>query len=258
MRGRRRMPAWLPAAGILAVILVGWELVSRLASVPAWLLPAPTQIGAAFVETGPLLGRHVARTLLETGLGFAVAFTGGVAVAVAIDQSSIVRRALYPLLVVSQTVPIFALAPLLAIWFGFGILPKVLIVALVCFFPIVVSTADGLRSADVEMLNLLRGMGASRAQIFRHVRLPSAIPALIAGTKIAVTYSVIGAVIAEWVGSSEGLGIFMLRSSSSFQTDRVFAIIAVIAVLSVGLFVAVGVLGRLVAPWTRTPEENHP
>ncbi|MBM4436191.1 MAG: ABC transporter permease [Actinobacteria bacterium] len=258
MRGRRRIPALLPAVGILAAIVVAWEMVSRLTGVPAWLLPAPSRIAQAFAEAGPLLGRHVTRTLIETGLGFGLAFVGGIAVAVAIDQSSLVRRALYPLLVVSQTVPIFALAPLLAIWFGFGILPKVLIVALVCFFPIVVSTVDGLRSADREMLDLLRGMGASRAQVFRHVRLPAAIPALVAGTKIAVTYSVIGAVIAEWVGSSEGLGIFMLRSSSSFQTDRVFAVIAVIAVLSIGLFVTVSVLGRLVAPWTQTPEEHRP
>lgn len=248
--------ALLPAAILLGIIAL-WELITYLRDVPPWLLPAPSQIGATFIKVAPVLGPHLVRTLAETALGFGLALATGVVLAVAIDQWEIARRAIYPLLVTTQTVPIIALAPLLAIWFGFGILPKVLIVALVCFFPIVVSLAAGFRSADPEMLNLVRSMGARPAQIFTKVKVPAAAPSLLAGMKIAATYSVIGAVIAEWVGASEGLGIYMLRSSHSFKTDQVFVVIAVIVALSVALFWAIDLLGRLVAPWEFARKESE-
>ncbi len=252
----RRLEAFAPAAAILVGLLVAWELIARLAAVPEWLLPAPTRIVAEFVESAPILGPHLGRTILEAGLGYAVAVAAAIALAVAIDQWRLARRALYPLLVTSQTIPIFALAPLLAIWFGFGILPKVLVVALVSFFPIVVSFASGLASADSEMQDLLRSMGAERRQIFIKVRFPSAVPSLLAGMKIAATYSVIGAVIAEWIGASQGLGVLMLRASNSFQTSLVFVVIGIIAALSIALFLAVGALGRLIAPWMYVPPEE--
>lgn len=252
----RRLETVAPAAAILIGLLVVWELIARLAAVPEWLLPAPTRIVVEFVESAPILGPHLTRTILEAALGYTVATAAAMALAVAIDQWGLARRALYPLLVTSQTIPVFALAPLLAIWFGFGILPKVLVVALVCFFPIVVSFAAGLASADSEMQDLLRSMGGERRQLLTKVRFPSAVPSLLAGMKIAATYSVIGAVIAEWMGASEGLGLLMLRASNSFQTALVFVVIGIIAALSIALFLAVGALGRLIAPWMYVPAEE--
>ncbi len=238
----------LPAA-LLVGLLVVWEVLVRLLDVPKWLLPAPTQIVIAGVEAAPLLGPHIAQTMTETLLGLALALATGLFLAFAVDLSATLRRALYPLLVASQTIPILALAPLLIIWFGYDILPKVLVVALVCFFPVAVGTADGLRAADPELINLLRAMGASRRQIFTKVRVPAALPAFFSGLKIAVTYSVIGAIIGEWVGASVGLGIFMARSSKSFLTDRVFAAIVITSLLSIGLFATVKLLERAALPW---------
>ncbi len=253
---RRQLTRAGPAVLVLAAAGGVWELVTRLAGVPAWLLPAPSVIVLAFVEALPQLGRHTASTMLETGIGYGAALTAAFVIAALIDQSSLARRALAPLLVTSQTIPIFALAPLLAIWFGFGMLPKIIIVALVCFFPIAVSLAGGLRNADPDMQALVRSMGAGRRQVFFKVKLPSAAPSLLSGMKIAASYSVIGAVIGEWVGASQGLGLYMLRASNSFQTARVFAVIAVIAALSVGMFLAVDVLGRRVAPWAYVRTEE--
>jgi len=231
---------------------MAWELAVRVFNVPKWLLPAPTQIIQAAWEVQALLWVHTRQTLLETWLGLSLALATGLVLALAIDLSSLLRRTLYPLLVASQTVPILAIAPLLIIWFGFGVLPKVIIVALICFFPIAVNTADGLRSVDPDLIALLRSMDASRWQIFVKVRAPAALPLFFSGLKIAVTYGVIGAVIGEWVGASEGLGIFMLRSSHSFLTDRVFAAIAVTSVLSIAMFLAVTVLERVLLPWYYT------
>ncbi len=252
----RRLETFAPPVAIIIGLLAVWELVARLAAVPEWLLPAPTRIVEEFVSSAPMLGPHLLSTILEAVLGYAVAIAAAMALAVAIDQWRLARRALYPLLVTSQTIPIFALAPLLAIWFGFGMLPKVLVVALVGFFPIVVSFASGLASSDSDMQNLLRSMGADRRQIFIKVRFPSAVPSLLAGMKIAATYSVIGAVIAEWIGASHGLGLLMLRASNSFQTALVFVVIGIIAALSIALFLAVGALGRLIAPWMYAPTEE--
>ena len=248
---------WLapPVAVVFGLITI-WELVAQIARVPEWLLPAPTTIAAALSEAIPLLVPHVVRTLSEAVIGYGLALAAALLLSIAIDHWEGVRRSIYPLLVTTQTIPIFALAPLLAIWFGFGILPKVIVVALVCFFPIVVNVSTGLHGADVEMQNLVRTMGGGRRQIFMKVKLPAAIPSLLAGMKIAATYSVIGAVIAEWLGASQGLGLYLLRSANSFKTDHVFAAIAVITALSIGMFIAVDILGRIIAPWIYVQEED--
>ena len=166
------------------------------------------------------------------------------------------RRARYPLLVTSQTIPILALAPLLIIWFGFGMTPKVIIVALFCFFPIAINTADGLSSADPELLSLLRAMGASRGQIWRKVRLPASLPYFFSGLRIAAAYCIVGAIIGEWVGGNLGLGIYMLRSSNAFKTEQVFAAIVVSSLLSLALFGLVYLAERLLLPWYLTNKSN--
>jgi len=242
---------WPPII-LSAVFLVVWQCATWLWQIEAYLLPSPARIVSAGVQARSLLSQHIQQTLRETLVGFAVALGSGLLLAVAIDLSSFLRRALYPLLVVTQTVPIMAIAPLLVIWLGYTIWPKIIVVALVCFFPIVVTSADGLRSADPELLALLQTMGANRRQVFFKVRAPGALPAFFSGVKIAITYSVIGAIIGEWVGASKGLGVFMLRASNSFRTDWVFAAIAISSLLSILLFLAVAVIERLSLPWYYT------
>jgi len=165
--------------------------------------------------------------------------------------SPIAERTLYPIIVASQAIPIIALAPILLIWFGFGMTPKIIVVVLLCYFPIAVNMADGLRSADSDALNLLRSMGASRWQVMRIVRIPSSLPYLISGARIAAAVSVIGAIVGEWVGASSGLGYLMTRAASQFLTARLFAAVGISAVLGVGLFVVVAVVGRVLVPWGR-------
>ena len=177
-----------------------------------------------------------------------------------IASSAFARRAVYPIVVVSQNVPLIVLAPLLVIWFGFGMAPKVLVVAIAGFFPIAVNTVDGLRGADREMVDLVRSMGASRGQVLRAVLIPSAVPSFFAGLKISAAYAVIGAVIGEWVGASSGLGLFITRSQTAFRVDRVFVAIALIATLSIALFALVHVAERLAMPWRAAAriEEGSP
>ena len=238
----------LPAA-VLLILAALWELVVWGAAAPQWIAPAPSAIWQAFWETRALMGVHVGQTMAEVAIGLGAAVTTGVAVAAALDVSPWMRRAIYPLLVISQTVPILALAPLLIIWFGFGIAPKVIVVTLFCFFPIAINTSDGLTATEPELIDLFRSMGATRAQIWWKVRLPAAGPYFFSGMKIAATYSVAGAVVGEWVGAKQGLGIYLLRSSAAFNTALVFAVIVVISLLSILLFLTAAVIERALMPW---------
>lgn len=247
-----RMAArWIWPLLILILMLGIWELVVRLTDLPAWQLPPPSAIAQSFANDHALLWKHTMVTLKEVLLGFGLALIAGVLVGFAIDTSAILERAIYPLIIASQTIPMVALAPLLLIWFGYGLLPKVLVTALVCFFPIAVNTVDGLRIADREMLSLLKSMGASGAQQIRLVKIPAAMPSLFTGARIAITFSVIGAVFGEMVGASEGLGYLMQRSAAQFQTARVFAAIVILAAMGIGLFIFVTLLERIALPWRR-------
>jgi ABC-type nitrate/sulfonate/bicarbonate transport system permease component len=256
VRLRRSAAQALPAAALIVGLLALWEVLALALDIQDWLLPAPSTVWRAGIASAGLLWPHVARTLLETLLGFAAALALGLGLGIALDLSPLLRRALYPLLVASQTVPTIAIAPLLVIWFGYGLLPKIIVVGLVCFFPVVVNTADGLRSASGDLLALLRTMGASRSDLFFKVRLPSALPMIFTGIKVAITYSVVGAILGEWVGASRGLGIFMLRATNSFRTDWVFVSIFISAVLSLGLFGLVNLVERLLQPW-RFGRQEH-
>lgn len=253
LAAKRASRSLVPPLVAFLLLLGAWELYADLVlgSVAGGqrLLPAPSAIVRALLNNTEVLAPHTWQTLVETALGFALALAVGFALAVIIDLSPLMRRAIYPLLVVSQTIPLLALAPLLVLWFGFGILPKVLIVGLVCFFPIVVSGADGFRSTDPELVKLFRTFGASQWQIFRMVRLPGALPSLFSGIRIAITYSVTGAVWGEYVGAETGLGIFMQRAQHSYQVSLVFAAIIVIAALSIGLFLLTSVVERVSIPW---------
>jgi ABC-type nitrate/sulfonate/bicarbonate transport system permease component len=246
-----RLRQLAPALALAAVVLLGWQAAVTALRVPRWLLPAPLDIAAALVTGRDLLLEHAVLTLGETLVGLAAAFVVGVGLAVAMDRIGPVRRAVYPLLVASQTVPVVAIAPLLTIWFGFDVLPKVIVVALVCFFPIVVGTFDGLTSVDPDAIRLIRSMGATGWQLFWRVRWPAALPSLFSGTRIGVTYGVIGAIVGDWVGGSRGVGIYMMRAADQLLTDRVFAAIVVSSLLSIALFLAVGLIERAAIPWHR-------
>jgi len=239
----------LPAAVLALLLLAAWEAGVRALRVPAYLLPAPSAVVRALAELRATLPGHALATMVTATTGLAAAAATGVALAVAIRSLPLVRRVLYPLLVVSQTVPMVVLAPLLVAWFGFGIAPKIGVVALVAFFPVVVSTVEGLDSAEPEFVDLVVSMGAGRAALLRHVLLPAALPGFFAGLAIAATYAMVGAVIAEWMGASSGLGLLITRSAASFRVDRVFAGVAVVAAVSVALFAAVHLLARVAMPW---------
>jgi ABC-type nitrate/sulfonate/bicarbonate transport system permease component len=240
----------LPA--LLLIALVGiWEAAVRLTDTPRWMLPAPTDVFRAFRDDRGMLLEHTRVTLVEVLVGFGIALVAGLLAGIAIDSSRIVERAVYPLLIASQTIPMVVLAPLFLIWFGYGLLPKVLITALVAFFPLAVNTVDGLRSADREVIQLLRSMGASAWGRFRLAKIPSALPSIFSGARLAVTFSVIGAVFGELVGAKAGLGYLMDRSAAQFETSRVFAAIFILAFMGVGLFMLVSLLERLLLPWRR-------
>jgi ABC-type nitrate/sulfonate/bicarbonate transport system permease component len=253
----RRRPEWGVILGwlvpllALALGLLAWEVLVRLRETPTWFIPKPTEIAREMVESRALIWRHTWTTLQEMLIGLVLAFVLGVLLAVVIASSRLVERAVYPAVVASQAIPIIALAPILLIWFGYGMTPKVIVVVLTCFFPIVVSMVDGLRAADADALALLRSMGASRWQMMRIVRFPAALPALFSGTRIAAAWSVIGALVGEWVGASSGLGYLMTRSASQFQTPRLFAAVFVAAALGITLFALVALAERVALPWRR-------
>jgi ABC-type nitrate/sulfonate/bicarbonate transport system permease component len=240
---------WGPPLLLVAALLVAWEAYCRLAGVSPVVLPAPSRILEQLWTFRGDAVRHTLPTLAETATGLAVSVVVSVAAAVLMDRFEVARRALQPLLVASQTVPVVAIAPLLVLWFGFGLAPKILIVVLVTFFPVTIALLDGFAAASGEATDLLRSFGAGRGQLFRKLRWPAALPSFFTGLRIAATYGVIGAVFGEYVGAYEGLGIWMQLSQNAFRTDLVFAAILLAAVLSVALFGLVVVLERLVIPW---------
>lgn len=248
--GRLLRAAWPPALA-LAVILGAWEAWVRWRDVDPTVLPAPSIVArAGWAERGPLASDTWV-TLSEAVLGLLLALAAAIVLGLAIDGVAWVRRSVYPLLVASQTLPIVAIAPLVVIWWGYDLGPHVAVAALYTFFPIVVGLVQGLASSDEDANRLVRSMGAGRLALLRRVRIPSALPSLFTGLKVAVTYAVVAAVIAEYVGAVDGLGISMLESKNAFRTDLVFAAVAVTALLTLAMFAAVVLLERAVVPWAR-------
>jgi len=240
-----------PPAVLLAAIVAGWEWAVRAFGIPFYILPAPSRIARlAVADRGLLLG-EAAVTLLEILLGFGIALVVGIGLALLIFTSRTVERAVYPLVIASQTVPVFAIAPLLIVWLGYGMLSKVAMAALIVFFPIVVNTVDGLRAADPDAVNLLLILGATPAQVLLKIRAPAALPFVFSGIRIAVATSVIGAVIGEWVGATQGLGFLMIHANAQLRIDLVFAAIAVLSLMAIALFVAASGAEWLLLPWRR-------
>jgi ABC-type nitrate/sulfonate/bicarbonate transport system permease component len=252
-RDRRRRPGLarrvLPPLLFSLVVLGAWQAYTEMADINPLLLPSPLAVAASVVDNAALFAHNAVVTLQEILLGFVLGSAAGIGLAVLLTYSLLAERAVYPWLVASQMVPIVAVAPILVLWFGFTIVPKVVVVALVCFFPVVVNTIDGLQAVDPEMVRLMRTLGMSRLRIMRSVRVPSALPYLFSGLKVAMALSVIGAVFGEWVGSSEGLGYLMLALNNQLATTELFAAVLVLSLMGIALFFLVGLVERLVIPW---------
>jgi len=248
---------FVPPAALILVLILGWYFIAEVSGLSSFILPTPIEVIEAGWETRDLLLNAVGTTLLATGIGLALALVAGVGIAALVDFWPLAHRALYPILVVSQTIQILAIAPIMIIWFGFGMTPTILIVVLFCFFPLAISTADGLTSSDPELIALLRAMGANRWQVWRMVRMPSALPSFFSGLRLAVTYSVVAATIGEWVGGSSGLGLYMLRSKNALATDQVFVAMIITSLLSVALFMTVYGIERLALPWYHSRQRTE-
>ena len=236
---------WIP----LAVLVLFWQLLSMSGIVPGFMLPSPVQVSAAFATDFPLLVRHTWRTLFAAMCGLTVATAAAFALAVAMDANRFLRQSLSPLLLLTQTIPTIAIAPLLILWMGYGIAPKITLIFLVCFFPMTIGLLGAFAQADGDKIRLLKSMGASKRQIYRFIKLPQGLPAFFSGLKISGSYSIIGAVIAEWLGGDAGLGVYMIRVRRSYSFDKMFAVILLTSVLSILLIKLISQIERAAMPW---------
>jgi putative hydroxymethylpyrimidine transport system permease protein len=249
------MSRWLAPLVLLAALVGAWQLAASsgvladLLGVESFLVPSPAEIASALWDNRSLLAENAWVTAREILFGFAIAVVLGFGIAIVLHLSLTLRRASYPLLIASQTVPIIAIAPVLILWFGFGIGPKLAIVALVCFFPITVNAMDGLRSADPDAIKLMRTLDASRWQILHRVEVPAALPFAFSGARIAATFTGIAAVFGEWAGSDSGLGHLILQDNAQLETPRMFAAFFVLSAIALALFGIVSLAERRVVTW---------
>ena len=248
----------LTALVTIAVAIGLWEAVVRLFNVPDFLVPAPSAIWQEFASRADLYANHTWITLYETVVGFLFAVVLGILAAIAIVYSRALQSVVYPVILVLQIVPKVAIAPLLLIWVGYGLQSKALIALLVAFFPIVISTATGMRAADPELLDLVKVLKGSRWQEFVKIRLPYSLPFIFSGLKVAITLAVIGAIIGEFVGGNEGLGYLIVIANAQLKTAMSFSSFILLSLMGLGLFAAIVVLERLMVPWGVTEAEEIP
>ena len=249
--GRRIVDRYGPPALVVVVTIAVWEIVIQILDVPTYIWAPPTLIAQTIQERFPELLHHGGVTLMETMIGFFFAIFFGLSFGFLLHFSTMARRALYPILIASQSIPTVVLAPVFVLVLGFGLWPKVGVVTLFCFFPIVVGTIDGLSGVDREYIRMMLTLDATRMGIFRRVEFPSALPQIFSGTRVAATYAAIGAVFGEWAGSQSGLGWQMLQAKGRLDTPLVFADIVFITVMALALFGAVSLVERLTIPWAR-------
>ncbi len=250
----RRVIAYVPALLVLAGAVGLWQAYVVVFDIREIILPPPGTVASALVHRWSVLEPELLVTLREAVEGFFLAAVVGLLLAIAITASRPIRVALYPLIITSQAIPVIAIAPLLITWFGFGSTSKVLVSALIAFFPMVVSSAAGLASLDSGVVSLMRSFPASGTQIFLRARLPNALPQIFAGLKVAAVLSVVGAVVGEWAGANSGLGYLIIRSNASLSIDLVFASIVLLSVMGVAFFAVVSLAERLVMPWPHPHE----
>jgi ABC-type nitrate/sulfonate/bicarbonate transport system permease component len=235
----------------MAALVLLWQGISAAGLLPGYMLPGPLRVAEAFYGDFPLLMFHLGRTLLEAAAGLALAVAAAFVLAVLMDLSPLLKAAVNPVLLLTQTMPTIAIAPLLILWMGYGAAPKITLIFLTCFFPMTVGLLGAFAEADPDAVRLLQSMGAARRQIYRYIKLPQGMPAFFSGLRISASYSIIGAVIAEWLGGDAGLGVYMTRVRKSYAFDKMFAVILLVAVLSLVLMKAVSLLETAVMPWKK-------
>ena len=239
----------IPSITAVALLLLLWQTVCAVGVIPPYMLPSPLEVLRAFISEFPQLFENSLITLEEAFVGLFLGVSVGFAAAVLMDTFGVLYKAFYPLLVITQTVPSVAIAPLLVLWFGYEMTPKIVLIVISTFFPVTVGLLDGFRSVDKDAVNLLRSMGADRLQIFRYIKFPSALPQLFSGLRIAAAYSVVGAVISEWLGGFGGLGVYMTRVKKAFAFDKMFAVIFLISGISLALMALVGLMEKKCMPY---------
>lgn len=229
----------IPSLVAIAALLLTWQLVCMSGLIPGYMLPSPVDVLRAFVSELPILWENSLITLQEAFIGLVMGVGVGFLAAVLMDSFDVLYKAFYPLLIITQTVPSVAIAPLLVLWFGYEMTPKIVLIVISTFFPVTVGLLDGFRSADKDTIGLLRSMGADRLRVFRYIKFPTALPQLFSGLRIAAAYSVVGAVISEWLGGFGGLGVYMTRVKKAFAFDKMFAVIFLISAISLALMALV-------------------
>ncbi|KOF57003.1 MULTISPECIES: ABC transporter permease [Clostridium] len=237
-----------PIITLVAVVLL-WQVIVDVKNVPAYIVPSPTGIVKTLISDFKVIMDNTKVTIYESIVGFVISIALSFVLAVLMDSFKIVRKSLYPILVISQTIPTIAIAPLFIIWFGFGPMPKIIVVIITCFFPIVISLIDGFEKVDRDYINLFRTMKASRLQTFYHLKLPYAMVNLFSGLKIAATYMVMASVIGEWLGGDSGIGVYMVRAKSAYALDKVFAAIIVIVLISIIIIYIIDFISKRLIHW---------
>lgn len=247
----------LPAVITLVLLVVIWQLICSSGSVPKYMLPEPGEVLKALIKDWDMIVKHgkitITEALIGLGCGIGIAFV----MATLMDRFNLLNNAFYPILVITQAIPSVAIAPILVLWLGFEMEPKIALVIITTFFPITVGLLDGYKSVDKDSINLMRAMGANRLQIFIHAKIPAALPHFFSGLKISASYSVVGAVVAEWLGGFEGLGVYMTRVRKAYTFDKMFAVIFVIVAISLLLMLVVNILRYICMPWERVEKANE-
>ncbi len=240
---------------IILLVLIIWQIKSSDGTIPGFMLPSPIDVIKAFVSDFPLLMSHAKYSLIEAFVGLIIGVVLGFVIAMLMDRFEIAGKAVYPILIITQTIPTVALAPLLVLWFGYDMAPKIILIVITSFFPVTVGLLDGFKAADKDALNLLKAMGAGPVKRFFHVKVPSAAGHFFSGLRISVSYSIIGAVVAEWLGGFNGLGVYMTRVRKAYAFDKMFAVIFFISALSLLLMYGVTLLQKLCMPWLKYQKE---
>ncbi len=251
-----KVASWLMPGITLLLLVVAWQVATMVVEMPTWMVPSPVAVGLATADWAAELPMHTAVTLYETVVGFVVSIAFGIPIAVAIVYSIFLQRTIYPILLAFQSVPKVALAPLLLMWVGHGELPKIIVVFLVCFFPIVVSATSGMQAVPKHLLDLARSLSASPLKVFVKIRFPYALPYIFVGLKVAITLAVIGAVIGEFVGASSGLGFIIIVATANFNTALAFASMFLLTAMSILLYYLVEFIEKLTVPWAYRSAED--
>lgn len=247
----RKISEKLASVSLIAALLIIWQIISDVGLVPAFMLPSPVTVVKAFVKDFSVLMDNLSITLLAGVLGLLSGVVAGFCLAVIMDYRKGLRNAIYPILVFSQTIPTVAIAPLLVLWMGYGLAPKVVVIFLVTFFPVTVNLFESFQATDPDRLRLLKAMGANEFQLFKFVKWPAALDSFFAALKVSASYSIVGAVIAEWLGGAKGLGVYMTQVRKSFAYDKMFAVILLISALSLVLLFILNIVQNKIMPWKK-------